>query len=212
MLQLRYATARRGARVALSAAAVTTSLFVSAVDAHADFAVYPYTHGSGCSGRIDPITFVYYGQTAHQNNSLNHTATHMGWRNSDGSNQTFSSHGNCRTQHWQRADSCGICNRYHTRAGQTWHQDLLGRYETVLTPHHEEISVAHLCHAVDGNGSRGSGFDKARSAMIRGHLYTHHYWGDYAYWGNTATRRQCDGDRAGSNGYVAWFAINGGYH
>lgn len=195
-------------RVALAAVLISALLGTAAEAARADFAMYPYTHNTSCHSYVDPITFVWYGRFARSFQSNSHTAFHARWPNREGSNQTFSSHGNCRTQHWQRASDCGICSRWHTRAGETVHQDYFGRWETVLTPHHEDTrTLGYWCHAVDSNGSKGSGFDKGRQYMIDKVKYTHHYYGDYANWGNTSTKVQCDGDKAGSNGWVAWFSI-----
>jgi hypothetical protein len=184
------------------------------VPAHADFNLYPYTLNSSCGSSIDPINFVFYGVTAYTSSADNHLGFQTGWGDRSGSTQYRSSHGYCTAMSYQRASSCSTCSRYHARIFSTHHQDTLGRYESGLDAHHEDFVWTCFVpnHAVDSNGSNGSGFDQGRRKLYDYFAGSHHAYGDTQYWGNTRNFKQCDGDYAGSNGYVHWFAINGGLH
>jgi len=197
------ATARAWALVAGMSLAL-----LAASPARADFSSSEYTYGD-CSAdsRVDPINFVWYGATAYASNSGVHTQAHTGWSNTDGSSQVFFTHGSCRSNNTQRASAGGSSTRFHIRLFQTYHLDDEGRFETVGAAHHEDY-VFPCGHAVDSNGDAGSGFDQGKLELFSRLYGTHHYYGANAYWGNTISMRQCDGDYAGSNGYVIWFGNN----
>jgi hypothetical protein len=175
--------------------------------AMADFSSSDYTYDSGCTNPIDPVNFVWYGATAYASNSAYHTQVHTGWGNTSGSSQSFVTHGSCRVLNEQRASAGGSSTRFHIRLFQTYHLDANGRYESVGGAHHEDW-VFPCGHAVDSNGSNGSGFDQGKAAMFNALYGSHHYYGANQYWGNTRNFKQCDGDYAGSNGYVLWFGNN----
>lgn len=150
--------------------------------------------------RVDPVTAVFttYATAA---NTLNHLRFHSGWANTGGSGQSFASHGTCWAMQWQRADASVLASRFHVRAHATTHVITL-----LATPHHEDL-VLTCGHAVDSNGASGSGFDQGRQRFDlifrgrAGHSLS------YAYVGNTASFKQCDGDLASSNGNVLYITV-----
>lgn len=120
-------------------------------------------------------------------------------------------------------------SRYHVRrfaasAGNGW-KDAHGNDVTLATPHHEDwvqgCSNGTGNHAVDkgavDRGSewetdKGSGFDRGRRKLRvrfskdpRGGVGRHKIFN--AYWGNTRSKKQCDGDWAGGDGNVAWIGV-----
>jgi len=184
----------------------TLLMLLMAAPARADFSSSEYTYGDCGGSRVDPINFVWYGATAWASNSALHTEHHTGWSNTSGSSQVFFTHGSCRAMNAQRAS--GTYSRFHIRLFQTAHLDDKGRYETVGDAHHEDWVLSCPGHAVDANGANGSGFDQGKLEMFSRIYGSHHYYGANVYWGNTISMRQCDGDYAGSNGYVIWFGNN----
>jgi hypothetical protein len=174
-----------------------------AAPAHADFSSSHYTYSSCGGGAVDPVNIVFYGSTAYASNAAAHMEHHSGWSNTSGSSQVFYTHGYCRGMSTQRAS--GTYSRYHLRFFQTYHRDAKGRYETVADAHHEDW-IWYCGHAVDSNGPGGSGFDQGRW-RVYDLLVTRHHWGGYQNWGNTRSFRQCDGDYAGSAGYVGWWGV-----
>jgi hypothetical protein len=178
-------------------AAVALGL-VAAMPASANFSTSHYTYKTDCSTAQDPINYVFWGPSAWWSNAAAHVQHHTDWTNTSGGRQTNYAHGICYYMGTQRAS--GSLSRYHVRF--FWaHDDGAGRYFTAADPHHEDF-VWYCGHAVDSNGSNGSGFDQGRRRlnylMGFGHSTTTNYWG------NTRNFKQCDGDWAGSNGYVGW--------
>lgn len=136
--------------------------------------------------------------------------THAGWSNTSGGTQYFSDHGNCYSQHTQRASGCGACGRYHIRIrGQ--HEDASLGWTATGAAHHEDwvltCNYGAGGHAVDANGPNGSGFDQGRAQLsnamsIGGHSYY------YSWWGNTQNFQQCDNDYAGSDGVTSFIQLH----
>ncbi|MGH2988740.1 MAG: hypothetical protein ACRDMY_13610 [Gaiellaceae bacterium] len=189
---------------------------------YAHFQSGHYSHKkSDCASRTDPITIVFYGfATADRVN--NHVRHHTGWGGGTGGGQHFASHGVCGggTRH---AES-GTFTRYHIRLRKTYHDDATWWTTTTGTPHHEDWSTEWGCnygfggHAVDKGGvsqegSNWSGFDMGRKHIFNA-LYqkSGHGFAGSVNWGNTREFKQCDGDKAGSNGTVFWFHVPNSYH
>jgi hypothetical protein len=167
-----------------------------------------YTH-QGCpalaENRVDPVNVAFHawgtwGRAASQIES------HAAWTSSSGSGQSFADHGGCYDAHAQRASGEGT--RFHVRIrGQ--HPDPSLGWTATGDAHHEDLVVFPVpCgHAVDSNGPGGSGFDQGREELRRrfeaaGHS-THRAW-----WGNTRSFKQCDGDYASSDGWVVFVALH----
>ena len=210
---------RRGGRPSgwlpgVSALLAGIVLLLGAAPAAAHFDSGLYTHGS-CAGsvssRVDPINVVFW-DVGTWDRAVNHTDAHTGWGNQVGGSQYFFDHGVCHQQTTQRAS--GTFSRYHLRYHPIHHDYFLG-WTTVADAHHEDYvwgcNWPRGGHAVDGNGAGGSGFDQGRNALVSimsagGHPW---YWG---WWGNTQNFRQCDGDYAGSNGWVGFIKVGHAYH
>lgn len=173
---------------------------------------YPYTRGgTSCSGdRSDPIGVVYRGTGALWGRVSWDIHQHTSW--DDGASKGQSTYlrddaaGNdvCHTSIHAQAnepDFSTADGRFHIRLFKVPHVSSTGIRWVVGTPHHEDNKICS--HAVDQNGSNGSGFDWARRRLLRrtargdDHHHVYHVW-----WGNTVDMRQCDGGWAGSNGRV----------
>jgi hypothetical protein len=213
--------------VALVAGVVMLAGLAGGQPAAAHFSPVMYSRAANnCGKRVDPIGIIFYGSAATFPNVLAHVEAHTGWDNHSGSRQDFIDHGRCREMDGQVAQPGAIpvvpTSRFHMRLKQAFHHDKLGRWEVYATPHHEDLSKSFtpfhpshiICHAVD-KGSvenptpQGSGFDQGRrrwTSIIRNKL-PHHHHVTKVYWGNTASFKQCDGDSAGSNGWVNWISI-----
>jgi hypothetical protein len=189
-----------------------------ALEAHFSSGLYSHKR-SDCESRTDPITVVFYGY-ADADRTNNHIKFHAGWGGGTGGGQHFASHGVCGagTRH---AES-GTFTRYHIRMRKTYHGDATWATTTTGTPHHEDwVSTCNWGlggHAVDKggvsqSGSNWSGFDMGRKRIFQA-LYgkTGHNFAGSVNWGNTREFKQCDGDKAGSNGTVFWFRIPNSYH
>ena len=140
------------------------------------------------------------------------SARTRGWEVTSGTTQQFASHAACGPMYGQRAD--GRWSRYHVRVRRTAQADPRWGITAVGTPHHEDW-ITTCGHAVDrGGGSTGeaSGFDQGRQRVHEALRGTHHTFAGSTYWGNTRQFRQCDGDWAGSNGYVHWWSVAEAYH
>jgi hypothetical protein len=132
---------------------------------------------------------------------MNHVQHHTGWGFTDGSSQTNRKHNDCQGMSGQRASAQTPNSRFHIRFFDA-HSDGNGTNYTVGDAHHEKAP----CHAVDWNGSNGSGFDQG-AQELKYYMYTggHSYY--YYWWGNTDNFRQCDGGTAGSDGYFIWVYV-----
>lgn len=202
---------RRAILAAAGAALVAALAFAATASAHFDRAG-KYTH-TGCPGtssnRVDPINIVFYnwGTWGRGENNLEY---HAGWTNGSGSTQYFVDHGNCYSQHTQRASGCGVCGRFHIRLrGQ--HSDATLGWTSTGDAHHEDW-IWYCGHAVDSNGSNGSGFDQGRREVrIRVGDAAGHSW-HTENWGNTQNFQQCDGDWARSDGIVTFISLHQGFH
>src|SRR6266545_7311827 len=86
--------------------------------------------------------------------------SHAGWTDQGGSNQTFVDHGNCYDMIAQAADGGTLSTRNHIRLHPI-HEDPVYGWTTVGDAHHEDY-IWYCGHAVDANGSNGSGFDQGR--------------------------------------------------
>jgi hypothetical protein len=182
--------------------------FLPAASASAHFSVVYYSHSdSACTKRTDPITVVFY-TSATAAHTLNHVQFHAGWSNTSGSTQYFQSHGVCSSQDGQRASGGLASSRYHIRVKKTFDADAVLGTTAVGTPHHEDLVVS-CGHAVDKGGVGSglvSGFDQGKLKIVAAFAGVHAAKAP-TYWGNTETFKQCDGDLAGSNGYVRWYSI-----
>jgi hypothetical protein len=192
----------------VSLLAVSLALvFVARSPAHFDSSGR-YTH-SACpvadSTSSDPVNVVFHAWGT-WGRAQGQVESHAGWRSSSGSAQVFLDHGGCSPQHTQRASGEG--SRYHVRArGEHW--DTALGWAALAAAHHEDLVLFPLpCgHAVDSNGSAGSGFDQGRDELERrfrdaGHT-TSRVW-----WGNTRSFKQCDGDYAASDGWTLFVRLH----
>jgi hypothetical protein len=196
----------------LSTSVLVALAFASSSTGFPDFS-RPYTHdGSSCDGdqdQVDPINFAFKGSHAGVNGSVNNIQWHAGWTDSGGSTQSLNVHisGNnyaCHVMDTQRASAGTTSSRFHIRLWRVpanTSPDL-----TVGDAHHEDF-VWYCGHAVDSNGSNGSGFDQGRRALHDAFDHTNHDQ-RVDYWGNTQNFKQCDGDWAGSNGNGATIGTN----
>lgn len=118
------------------------------------------------------------------------------------------------TQASDGMSNCGTCTRYHIRL---WNVPAAENpLKSVGDAHHEDwVNWApwNPCgfpgsgsHAVDANGSDGSGFDQGRRATRNGFAAAGHDT-SVEYWGNTRNFEQCDNDMAGSNGNGAIIGV-----
>jgi len=167
-----------------------------------------YTHRScpaSVANRTDPVNVVFtvwgtWGRAESQ------TETHAGWTSTSGSSQSFVDHGGCFAMHTQRAS--GLGSRFHVRVrGQ--HSDQTLGWVGAASAHHEDLVLFPLpCgHAVDSNGPGGSGFDQGRDELER-RLAAAGHASSRAWWGNTQSFKQCDGDYAGSDGWIAVISLH----
>jgi hypothetical protein len=190
------------------AATLAAALAAFAAPAGAHFATGVYTH-NGCPGnRVDPVNFVFY-DNAYGGRTVNQIQYHACWTNTSGSTQYFYSHDTCSVMDAQRASGCGACSRYHIRLNNI-HYDTDVGYTAVGDAHHEDF-VWYCGHAVDSNGSNGSGFDQGRRALRTAFSNAGHSWSS-VYWGNTQNFQQCDGDYAASDGWVVWMHVHAYFH
>jgi hypothetical protein len=184
----------------LAAGAATTS-------AHFD-ASARYTHrgcSAGASTRSDPVNVVFHGWGT-WGRAASQVESHAGWKSTSGSGQLFLDHGACSVQHVQRAS--GEASRFHVRLrGQHW-DPALG-WAAAAAAHHEDLVLFPLpCgHAVDANGPGGSGFDQGRDALAAAFAVAGHAT-SRAWWGNTQSFKQCDGDYAASDGWTVFVGLH----
>jgi len=170
--------------------------------AHFD-AAEQYTHAA-CPGsfenRVDPVNVVFTGWGT-WGRAASQIESHAGWKVTSGSSQSFVDHQACRPLHTQRASGEGT--RFHVRVrGQ--HPDTALGWTATAGAHHEDLVVFPMpCgHAVDSDGPAGSGFDQGREELAQRFASAGHP-SQRVWWGNTQSFRQCDGDYAASDGWVA---------
>jgi len=192
-------------------AAVLAAAFSGPAGAHFD-STSQYTY-SGCPGtaqnRVDPINVVFTAWGT-WGRAVSQIESHAGWTNAIGSNQYFVDHGTCASMHAQRAS--GTLTRFHVRVRGQHYDDELG-WTATGDAHHEDFVLFPLpCgHAVDSDGSGGSGFDQGRDELedrfaTAGHP-TYRVW-----WGNTQSVKQCDGDYAASDGWTTFIQLHQANH
>jgi hypothetical protein len=197
------------AAVAVLPAALVGALALRAERALAHFdAGDPYTH-SDCpataSNRVDPVNVVFTGWGT-WGRAAGQIEFHAGWGATSGSTQYFADHGSCHSQHTQRASGEG--SRLHLRIrGQ--HPDPAFGWTATGDAHHEDLVFFPVpCgHAVDSNGAGGSGFDMGRAELELRFAEAGHAV-ERAWWGNTQSFRQCDGDYAASDGWTALIQLH----
>jgi hypothetical protein len=195
--------------VAVLLALVTTFAMCGGAPALAHFdATGGYTHVA-CPGtaatRTDPVNVVFHAWGT-WGRAESQVQSHADWTSSSGSGQLFVDHGGCSPQHTQRASGEG--SRFHLRIrGQHWDPSL--GWAATAGVHHEDLVLFPLpCgHAVDANGPGGSGFDQGRDELDRrfrdaGHSTVR------AWWGNTQSFKQCDGDYASSDGWTLFIRLH----
>jgi hypothetical protein len=188
---------------------VFASGFSAAAPAAAHFdASSRYTHRE-CPGdtgnRVDPVNVVFTGWGT-WGRAVSQIESHAGWTDSSGSSQTFLDHGACYAMHAQRASGSGT--RFHVRVRGQHPDDALG-WTATGDAHHEDLVVFPIpCgHAVDSNGSGGSGFDQGRDELEQRFVAAGHAtW--RVWWGNTRTFEQCDGDYAASDGWTVFVELH----
>jgi hypothetical protein len=182
-------------------------LLASPARAHFDSSS-KYTHGA-CpatpTNRVDPVNvvFVTWGTWGR---AVDQIEAHAGWTETSGSSQSFVDHGECYPLHAQRASGTGT--RFHLRErGQ--HPDPALGWTATGDAHHEDFVVFPVpCgHAVDSNGPGGSGFDQGRDELDERFSSAGHVT-DRAWWGNTQSFKQCDGDYAGSDGWTVFIELH----
>jgi hypothetical protein len=168
----------------------------------------PYTHAScpaSFENRVDPLNVVFtrWGTWGRAESQIQ---SHAGWTATSGSAQSFVDHETCRPLHTQRASGEGT--RFHIRLRGQHPDEVLG-WSATGDAHHEDAVVFPVpCgHAVDSNGPGGSGFDQGRDELAAaftgaGHA-TQRMWR-----GNTQSFKQCDGDYAASDGWVAFIELH----
>jgi hypothetical protein len=194
--------------------AVMVGLAVPALS-QAHFVQSSYAFGANAcvvAQRSDPVTMIFYGFPATSHNVDTEVQRQAGWIYHTGGDQWLQSHGLCN--HFDVQDASQITlTRFHTRLWQMPGLDLKNRFITYATPHHEDFVILGGCgfpgnHAVDANGSLGSGFDQGRNRLTGDFVAAGYSIGDVQFWGNTQTFRQCDGDDASSNGKVNWINVD----
>jgi hypothetical protein len=201
--------ARGMSRLLLAAVVLAGANFVLVTPAPAHFdATGRYSHVA-CPGttatRSDPVNVVFHawgtwGRAASQ------VVAHTGWTASSGFTQHLLDHGGCFAQHAQRASGEG--SRFHVRIrGQHWDSGL--GWAAAAAAHHEDLVLFPFpCgHAVDANGPGGSGFDQGRDELEARFRAAGHET-SRAWWGNTQSFRQCDGDYAASDGWTVFVRIH----
>lgn len=194
--------ARRILTCVLAALAVAGA---GATPASADFNTGQYSHSSGaCDSSVDPITMVLYGYGARYSTARYRLEAVLNiyrgpWGGNDGASQYANSHGFCTSLDGESYDACGACNRNHTRYNQTHHQDTLGRYETVGTPHYDRVVWCGVPK------HRADNYSATMYYIVGGASYW--YGVSYQYWGNTQAQRQCDGSWVSSDGNVGWVNV-----
>lgn len=210
----RVRLARKPTKIACQVWLVSMAVAIVALSGSASswahFQTYEYTL-SGCPAssdrQVDPVNFVFWSSGS-SSNALSNVSFHAGWANTSGTTQYFSDHNVCRAMDGQRASGGSTSSRFHIRVEQIADSDPIWGTTSRGDAHHEDFVWTCLppSHAVDKNGSNGSGFDQGRRELrtkleAGGHAWESHYWG------NTRNFQQCDGDYAGSDGYTVFVQI-----
>jgi hypothetical protein len=204
---------------AVCLASVVASVLLVGAAAHAGFPDMsrPYTQstdGDCIDDAIDPINILFIGGRAGVDGVANNFAQHDPiYGPGQGSTQRLQRRISdspldyrCHTQDAQRANGATDETRHHVRL---WFIPASSGSDTktVGDGHHEDWREWPACgdyptdgdHAVDANGSNGSGFDKGRR-RIRDQFADGGHYVENPYWGNDHPFQQCDGEWASSNG------------
>lgn len=190
-------------------------------------------NGSGQLRYADPITAVMVGTGANSHYNVQGILNRkVGWEDRAWENeQWYWDHGDCKVNNVQGSDVPIFTayhgpyknNRWHVR-GRTQEGHPKGQNWTVMTPHrdvwinrYQDASGTVRCKGVsigpyDANGTHyvhkqngnGSGFDRGREALVQ---RLRPYFVSRVNWGNTQTMKQCNMQKAGANGYVAYFRV-----
>jgi hypothetical protein len=149
------------------------------------------------------VNLVFDGTYGSVSNTVRGIENHNNWTNTSGSSQNLAVATNtsgsyvCNAMNAQRAD--GTFSRFHVRI---WNIPAATGRLVAGSAHHEDWVTwppPPCGHAVDSNGSNGSGFDQGRRKLVDG-WQAHGHSANGVWWGNTRNFRQCDGDLAGSDG------------
>jgi len=188
-----------------------------------------YSFGaSNCNGdsRSDPIGVLFRGRRASASNVAKQVKLHTtlldpwsGWIHDVSKGQylwvLLNGGGyDCReaNESVAEASDAGPYSRFHTRLWFIPATNGSSELKTIGTPHHEDwITYNPLnnhctgvtgagSHAVDQNGSNGSGFDQGRHKLKEAFEEGGHKV-ESEEWGNTEEIEQCDEGLAGSNGW-----------
>lgn len=196
-------TAVRGATLV----ALAASLIVAVAQAH--FEVSHYTRpGNSCGNSVvDPNNVVFYGRHGYPSHGAHLMRKYGdGWTNSDGTSQSVWTHGECRALTGQRADDCGVCNRHHMRF--FLNKGRVGvKYHTVSDAHTDVLTcrpVGSLPNCIPCHKNRtpsGSNDGRLIVANALRHAVPRIF---YEKWGNNGGIKQCDGQKARSDGYVLY--------
>ena len=163
--------------------------------------------------RVDPINIVFrdWGTIGRAVNNLDF---HPDWHDQEGTNQAFVDHGNCYDMADQRSSAIALQTRSHIRLHPIHFDDGGVGWTTVGDAHFEDIEGCGIkpSHAVrEDEGPGGSGYDRARNDLFfTFDGFGHSAW--YAWWGNTQSMQQCDGQIASSDGNVVWITVHQGTH
>lgn len=183
---------------------VGLAALVLAPQAYGDFSSGSFSNSSSaCNNHIDPITHVIYGYNAQYPTARSRLEGSMNWYGDNSASQYAISHGFCTPMDGESYSSCDTCNRYHERLNQTHHQDAVGRYETVGTPH-RDLVVWPGCGALPKHVARD--FSGARNLVMQG-MYNYGWSYSWQWWGNTEPQGQCDGSQVAADGWVGWTNI-----
>jgi hypothetical protein len=189
----------RRRRARLTATAVAAGLLLTAwspAPAGAHLNVSKYTRqdcGGGSSHLVDPINVVFYDKRSTAGQVAKDLHDRVGWDDDSGSSQSFFTHGSCYGMDRQRASNCGVCNRDHIRLFVNADADSRGNWYVIGDAHHDKVTTCG--HVADT-------YDDARGVINEGwygHFATH-----FAYWGNTASMKQCTGRHTASDGNVLY--------
>lgn len=162
-----------------------------------------YTANGLCQDQnySDPVNLVFDGTYGSAGNTIRGIENHNNWTDTSGSGQNLGVAINttgsysCNAMYGQRAS--GTFTRFHVRI---WNIPAATGRLVAGSAHHEDFITIPPCgHAVDSNGSNGSGFDQGRRKLVDG-WQAHGHSADGVWWGNTRNFQQCDGDMAGSDG------------
>ncbi len=183
---------------------------------------YSFKNGSCTTdNRVDPVTVVFtnlattdrVNQNINQHTDLDHGASPNG--------QHFGTSGQCLAQTVDKSSCLLIaCTRWHIRGRLAAASHAIYGTTTQATPHHEDWvddiqnpGCLPGNHAVDKGGVQTggySGFSQGRDHIFDGFFQAGHVV-ETVYWGNTQEFPQCDGDMAGSDGFVDYIKISHGH-